>query len=130
MAGKRTISVSDDQLELFAPNGAAHERTDSIRNDGRETLARTLPEDGARIGGEGAAASDAARSRGEDKGRDGHAANGVDAAGVDDRSGPSPGMGDGAREIHPAPARVLGPAVGGPAVSRPAVGHKFPRREE
>src|SRR6266511_3592126 len=117
MAGKRTISISDDQLELFAPNGTAHERTDSIRKDGRETLAGALPEDGARTGSEGTASPDAARSRGKDEGRDGHATNGVDAAGVDGRSGPSPGMGDGAREIHPAPARVLGPAVG----------HKFPR---
>ena len=40
MALKRT--TADDQLELFAPN--SHEHPDSIRNDGRKTLARTLPE--------------------------------------------------------------------------------------
>jgi len=119
MAVRRKTNESDEQLDLFSTARPTYDTVDSIRPNGRETLARTLPENGPRTGGEGAASSDAARSGGEDEGRNGHAANGFDEAGINGRPSPPPSLGDGAGEIHPAPAR-----------RDLAVGHKFPRREE
>lgn len=106
MAIRRRQSDIDNQLDLFTfqprpTNGNA----DTIRSDGRETLARTLPEDGSRVGSEGTAATDVAGSRGEDEGRNGHAPNSTDAAGIDGGSGQPPGVGNGSREIHFPPSR-------------------------
>ena len=59
-------------VDLFTARRPTHESTDPVRTDGRETLARTLPEDGARTGADGAASSDASGSGGKDEGRNGH----------------------------------------------------------
>src|SRR6478736_2949966 len=108
MALRRNQLPSDQQLDLFSTRRPNHETTDAIRPDGRETLARTLPEAGARTTGEGTAASDASGGGGEDQGRNGHAANGFDAPGINGPTSSRPGLGAGAGEIHPAPARDLG----------------------
>src|SRR5271169_4151320 len=99
----------DQQLDLFSTRRPTHDTTDTIRPDGRETLARTPSENGARTGAEGASAPDAPRSGGKDEGRNGHAANGVDAeTKINGSTGADAGVGNGAGEIHPpAPRRVL-----------------------
>ena len=122
MAVRRRTTESDEQLDLFSTARPTYDTADSIRPDGRETLARPLPKDGPRTGDEGAALSDASRSRGEDEGRNGHAANGVHETGVNGRSSPPAGVGDGAGEIHPAPARDL-------AIRHDAEGHRRRHKE-
>ena len=79
--------------------------TDSIRTDGRETLARTLPQNGARTGGEGTVASDVAGGRREDEGRNARTDATVQEAGNDAAAGPRPRLGNGAGGIHPAARR-------------------------
>ena len=107
MAARRNSPRSDEQLDLFSTQRPTHDTVDTIRPDGRETLARTPPEDGARTGANGTPAPDASGGGGKDEGRNGHAANGVDAAGVNGATSPRPGLGDGEGEIHPAPARRI-----------------------
>src|SRR5439155_17723962 len=88
-------------------NRAVYERTDSIRIDGRKTLAGTLPETGAGAGDPGPAPPDASRSGGEDQGRDVGAAASTDAPRADRAASPRPGVGDGAGEVHsPATRRI------------------------
>src|SRR5947209_3791585 len=123
MASRQSNLDSDEQLDLFTSQRPTHDTVDAIRPNGRETLARTLPRDGARTGAERVVAPDAPGSRGADQGRDGQLANRTDEAGQDSPTGTRPGLGDGSREIHPAPARVL-------ADGHHAVGHKRPPRDE
>src|SRR5437763_3752168 len=123
MASRRSNLDSDEQLDLFTSQRPTHDTVDAIRPNGRETLARALPRAGARTGAEGIVAPDAPGSGAEDQGRDGEPANRTDEAGQDGPTGARPGLGDGAREIHPAPARVL-------ADGHHAVGHKRPPRDE
>src|SRR2546425_609782 len=123
MASRRSNSDSDEQLDLFTSQRPTHDTVDAIRPNGRETLARTLPRDGARTGAERVVAPDAPGSGGADQGRDGELANRTDEAGEDSPTGTRPGLGDGSREIHPAPTRVL-------ADGHHAVGHKRPPRDE
>src|SRR5213596_3140806 len=117
MASRRSNLDSDEQLDLFTSQRPTHDTANAIRPNGRETLARALPEDGARTGAEGPASSDASGSGGEDQGRAGEFANRTHEAGQDGPTGSRSGLGDGSREIHPAPARVL-------ADGHHAVGHK------
>jgi len=66
----RRNNNDERQLDLFGAKGTTHDNTiDTIRTDGRETLAGALPQDGARTGGLGTPASDAPGSGGEDQGR-------------------------------------------------------------
>src|SRR5438477_2247478 len=123
MASRRSNLDSDEQLDLFTSQRPTHDTIDAIRPNGRETLARALPQDGARTGAERIVAPDAPGSGGADEGRDGELANRTDEAGQDSPTGTRPGLGDGSREIHPAPTRVL-------ADSHHAVGHKRPPRDE
>jgi hypothetical protein len=53
MAARRNNLNSDAQLDLFSNQRPTHESIDTIRPDGRETLARTLPENGARLEAKG-----------------------------------------------------------------------------
>src|SRR6266571_3135818 len=105
MAARRSNLDSDEQLDLFASRRLTHDTVDPIRPDGRETLARTPSEDGARTGTEGTPASDASGGGGKDEGRNGHAPNAVDETGINSATSPRRGLGDGEGEIHPAPAR-------------------------
>src|SRR6266536_3172794 len=123
MASRRSNLDSDEQLDLFTSQRPTHDTVDAIRPNGRETLARALPRDGTRTGAERIVAPDGPGSRGADQGRDGELANRTDEAGQDGPTGARPGLGDGAREIHPAPARVL-------ADGNHAVGHERPPRDE
>ena len=107
MAVRRRDFKVDDQLDLFSNPRPTYESIDPIRPAGGETLARTPSENGARVGGEGAVESDAARSGGRDEGRNGHAANGVDAAGINGAAGAHAGVGNGAGEIHLPASRVV-----------------------
>src|SRR5438128_12170544 len=100
MAARRPTANSEDQLELFAPNPAAYEHSDSIRVDGRKTLARTLPEPGTGAGDTGPAPADASGSGGENRGRNVGVAPTTDETGTDRAAGPRPGLGDGAGEIQ------------------------------
>src|SRR5580700_6872553 len=108
MAVRRNNLNSDAQLDLFSTQRPKYDNADTIRPDGRETLARTPSEDGARLGTERTPAPDAAGRGGKDEGRNGHATDGFDAAGINGAAGADTGLGNGAGEIHPAPAgRVL-----------------------
>src|SRR6266487_2038575 len=107
MASRRSNLDSDEQLDLFTAQRPTHDTVDAIRPNGRETLARALPGDGARTGAEGPAPSDAPGSGGEDQGRAGELANRTHEAGQDGSTSARPGLGDGSREIHPAPPGEL-----------------------
>src|ERR1043166_4157170 len=97
----------DRQLDLFTAPRPKHDTVDSVRPDGRTTLAGAPSEDGPRIGTEGTSASDAPGGGGKDEGRNGNVANTVDEAGSDGPTSSRPGLGNGEGEIHSAPARVL-----------------------
>src|SRR5665213_1494551 len=101
----------ENQLELFSPNRTRYEHTDSIRQTGGETLARTPSPNGARTGGQRPTANDAARSGTQDQRRNGHAANATDEAGQNGRAGAPSGLGDRARALHPAAGRNGEPVV-------------------
>src|SRR5258708_6169994 len=103
MAIPRNHVESDEQLDLFSTRRPTDDTVSPIRPDGRETLARTPPEDGARTGSEGVASSDALGGGGQDEGRNGHVANGIDEAGINGATSARSGLGNGAGEIHPAP---------------------------
>src|ERR1700761_5714070 len=105
MAARRNISTSDEQLDFFLTHRLTNDSADTIRTNGRESLARTLPKDGAGTGGEGTPSQDAAGSGGENEGRNGHAARGIDEAGKNGATSTNPGVGNGAGEIHPPAAR-------------------------
>src|SRR5579862_7332720 len=107
MAVRHNHQDLDRQLDLFTAPRPKHDTANPIRTDGPETLARTLPEDGTRIGTQGDSAPDASGSGGEDQGRNGDAAHRTDEAGGNRATGQRPGLGDGAGEIHPAPAGEL-----------------------
>src|SRR5437899_3165985 len=96
----------DTQLELFARKGTDYEYADSIRPDGRETLAGVPAQDGRGTGSAGKAAGDAVRSPGEDQGRDDGSPNAIDQAGIDAATSPRPGLGDGQGTVHSSPTRV------------------------
>src|SRR5882724_10786789 len=107
MAARRSKSSSDGQLDLFSTQRQIYDTVDTIRPDGRETLARTPSEHGSRTGEKGTTAPDASGGGGKDEGRNGHAANGIDAGGSNGTAGPRSGVGNGAGEIHSAPARRI-----------------------
>src|ERR1035438_70922 len=107
MAARRNHSNLDDQLDLFSNQRQTHEIPDPIWSNGRETLAGTLPENGARTGGAGTVARDVAGGRGRDEERDDRTDAAVQNPGADRAAGPRPGLGNGAGASHPAPARNL-----------------------
>ena len=92
MAVRRNNLNSDAQLDLFSTQRPKYDNVDTIRPDGRETLARTSSEDGARLGTERTPAPNASGGGGKDEGRNGHAANGIDEAGINGAAGPDPGL--------------------------------------
>src|SRR5690242_6475549 len=99
MAVRRKQTNSDQQLDFFRTPHRIYDTPDPIRPDGRETLARTPSENGARPGTEGATASDVAGGGGKDEGRNGHVAPGIDEDGKNGATGPHTGLGNGAGEI-------------------------------
>src|SRR6185295_7231014 len=107
MAARRNNQDLDRQLDLFAARTPTHETADPIRTDGRETLARTLPEDGARTGAERPASSDASGRGGKNEGRNGHAPDSIDPAGINGTTSSRPSLGDSAGEIHPPASRRI-----------------------
>src|SRR3984893_12424552 len=107
MAARRTSLDSDKQLDLFSSQRPTHDTVDTIRPDGRETLARTSPEDGARTGTNGTPAPDASGGGGKDEGRNGQVAIGVDGPGINGTTSPRPGVGNGEGELHHAAARRI-----------------------
>ena len=100
MAVKRTAINSDDQLELFAPNGRTHGYLDSIRSNGGETLARTLPEPRARTGGDRPVARCCWKPRKKTKDRDDHVDGAVHQTEADATAGPRPRLGEMVRERY------------------------------
>src|SRR5208283_3351716 len=117
MAVRRRDFNLDDQLDLFSNQRPPYESIDAIRPAGRETLARTLPEPGARTGDQGTVARDVAGGRGEDEGRDDRTDATVQKTGADRAAGARPGLGNGAGELHPAARRDV--AVGHQADDTP-----------
>src|SRR5437870_10512129 len=105
MAFKRTNSEAPGQLDPFDAKGNAHDHTDAIRPDGREALARVPAENGEGTRSEGDSPGDVVRGPGQNGGRDGRDSPKADSAGADSTTGPRPSVGNGAREVHPAPAR-------------------------
>src|SRR5438034_8437715 len=107
MAVRRNHQDLDQQLDLFTARKPTHDTTDPVRTDGRETLARTLPENDARTGADGTPTPNALGSGGEDEGRNGNASSAVDETGINGATSSRPGLGNGEGEIHPAPAGEL-----------------------
>src|SRR5208282_2696756 len=105
MALKRSKGRQNDQLDLFGRKGNEHEHVDSIRIDGRGTLAGTLSTDGGGNGADGHAPADVAGGRAEDQGRNGRDSPATARAGTDTTSGPQPGLGNGQGEVHPPAGR-------------------------
>src|ERR1700722_11790308 len=101
----------ENQLELFSPNRTRYEHTDSIRQTGGETLARTPSENGERTRSQRTIANDVARSGTQDQRRNGHAANATDEAGQNGGTGPPSGLGNRARALRPAAGRNGEPVV-------------------
>src|ERR1700685_4471413 len=102
MAVRRNQQDSDQQFDLFSTRRPTNDIIDPIRPDGREALARTPTENGARTGTERLAATDAPGGGGKDEGRNGHAASRTDEAGQNGAIGQHPSLGNGAGKIHPA----------------------------
>src|ERR1017187_5371692 len=110
MALKRSRRQPNDQLDLFGRDGNEHEHVDSIRIDGRGTLAGAPATDGGGNGADGHAPADVAGGRGEDQGRNGRDSPTIDPAGTNATAGPRPSLGDGKEQVHPASAgERLGP---------------------
>src|SRR5437588_1104442 len=107
MAARRRNLDSDEQLDLFTSPKATYDTIDTIRPDGRETLARTPSEDGARTGTEGSPSSNAAGRRGKDQGGAGDTQNAVDETGINGATSSRPGLGDGTSKVHPASTRRI-----------------------
>src|SRR5436309_3254996 len=96
----------DIQQELFARKGTDYEYTDSIRPDGRETLAGVPAQDGRGTGSARQVAGDAVRGPGKDQRRDDGSPTAIDEAGIDAATGPRPGLGDGQGTLHSSPGRI------------------------
>src|ERR1017187_5149221 len=116
MAARRNHSNLDDQLDLFSNQRQTHEIPNPIWSNGREALAGTLPENGARTGGAGTVARDVAGGRGRDEERNDRIDPAVQNPGDDRAAGPRPGVGNGTGKLHLASSRDL-------AVSHHANGH-------
>src|SRR5436309_5908134 len=121
MASRRSNLDSDEQLDLFTLQRPKHDTVDAIRPNGRETLARALPQDGARTGAERIVTPDAPGGGGADQGRAGEPANRTLEARQDGPTGARPGLGDGSREIHSPPAGELNGPVRSVRRSAPEV---------
>src|SRR6266496_507079 len=106
MATRQKQPSGDIQLDLFTRNGTDYEYADTIRPDGRETLAGVPAHDGRGAGSARQIAGDAVRSPGENQRRDGGSPNAIDETGIDAAAGPRPGVGDGQGTLHSSPARI------------------------
>jgi len=108
MALKRSKPRANDaQLDLFSYTGGNNDHPDSIRNDGRRTLAEVLPENGEGIGNERQASGDVAGGGGEDGGRTVNTTEAVDEARINGvTTGARPSVGNGEGAIHPPAARI------------------------
>src|ERR1017187_1286342 len=109
----RTRTTPEPQLELFAfgvPLIPRYETTDTIRPDGRETLAGILPPNGRGTRSDGPTPRDAADGGGTDRNGTGPASPATDSAGSDAATSARPSLGNGAGAIHLPPARDV--AVG------------------
>src|SRR5437016_14651255 len=95
MAIRRARPETENQLELFATTGKTHERTHTVRTDGRETLAPVLPQDGEGTRSQGTPGTDAPRSGGEDGRGAGLTDARLDEAGSHGATGARPGLGAG-----------------------------------
>src|ERR1035441_2891823 len=96
MATRRNHVELNQQLDLFSTRRPTNDNIDTIRTNGGETLARTPSENGARPGTEGTSAPDASGGGGKDEGRNGHAAIGIDEAGINGAASADAGVGNGA----------------------------------
>src|ERR1700676_2836413 len=105
MAPRRQTTNDGSQLDLFGQKDRVYATVDSIRPDGRETLAGTPTENGTGTGSDGPPARNAAGGPGEDRGRNGPAPPPIDETGPDGAASARPGVGNGARKIHPPPRR-------------------------
>src|SRR6266542_472230 len=128
MALRRAKPETENQLELFAPTGKTHERTHTVRTDGRETLAPVLPQDGEGTRSQGTPGTDAPRSGGEDGRGPGLPDAGLDEAGAHGATSARPGLGDGPGAIHLPAARGSAVVANDPeSVADRVNGHIFRR---
>src|ERR1039458_1466406 len=107
MASKRPSGKSDDeQLNLFSSNQNRYDsnNTDTIRQNGGETLARIPSEHGGGNGSQRSSSGDALGGRGENGERDARPDHEVPAARLNGAAGERPGLGNGAGGIHPVAA--------------------------
>ena len=95
----------ENQLELFGFNRTRYEHTDAIRNDGRETLARTSASNGEGTGSQGPVADDAGRGGTADEGRNGRPADQTDETGQNRRPSSPAGLGNGEGTLHSVTSR-------------------------
>src|SRR5919201_3813801 len=106
MRVRRSSETTDAQLELFANNTPSYAHPDSIRSDGRKTLAPVPAEDGSGTGSEGAPPGNAVRRPGEDQRRDARIADATDETRADTTTSARPGLGDSEGALHPSPAGI------------------------
>src|SRR6266511_1918859 len=106
MRVRRSSETTDAQLELFAQNAPAYANPDSIRPDGRKTLAPVPAEDGSGTGSKRDPSGNAVRRPGENQGRDAGIADATDEARVDAAAGARPSLGDGEGALHPPAAGI------------------------
>src|ERR1019366_466067 len=103
MASKRPSGKTDDeQLSLFSFNQNNYDsnHTDTIRQNGGETLARIPSEHGGGNGSQRNPSGNALGGRGENGQRDARPDHEVPAAGINGATGERPGLGNGAGGIH------------------------------
>src|SRR2546425_1137322 len=107
MALKRSKPRADDtQLNLFAYARNDTNQADSVRNDGRETLARVPSENGERFGTERAAPRDVVGGGGENGELDVRPDAERNEGRINSATGPRSVLGNGEGEIHPPATRV------------------------
>lgn len=103
MQSARRVPRDDRQLDLSSFNAwrfPTDEAADTIRSNGRETLAPVPAGNGGRTGGQGPTPCDAPGGRGTDRGGIGFLAPALYPAGLDTTAGPRPSLGDGPEEVH------------------------------
>lgn len=105
---KTKKSNQADQLDLFSYAPRHANLSDSIRNDGREALARAPSEAGSGVGGEGATSGSALGGGREDEGRPLRRDVRAAEAGLQSSASPRHGLGDRAGKVYPtSPGRAV-----------------------
>src|ERR1700741_1874127 len=100
MALRRSRPVADDnQLDLFVYATSSANPTDTVRHDGRETLAGISSHNGQGNGSQRDSARDVVGRGGEDEGRNVRFDHAIHAGGINGATSARPGLGAGPGEL-------------------------------